>query len=104
MKNYAPSPFLSSFFSSPRSFGLTLLSGSRDLDLEEDDADEDLPRDAGLFLFPLDLELLLLLLPTDLEVLLLLDRDELLEEDGDRLRSREREGDLLSLPRSLLPL
>lgn len=57
--------------------------------------------------FPLDRELLLLLLDLDLELELLLDLDELREEEGDRLRSLERErgGDLLSRPLSAsLPL
>ena len=72
---------------------------SCDLDLEDDDAEDDLLAEVPFLLF-LDLELLLLRL--DLELLLLLDREELLEDDRDRLRSleRERETGFLSLPLS----
>lgn len=70
--------------------------GPLDLDREDDDAEGDLRDDLLSLLPPLDLELLLLRLERDRELLLLLDLDELLEEE--RLRSLERDGDLLSLP------
>ena len=79
------------------------MSGKGDLDREDDeDLEEDLPLLAGPFLSLLDLELLLLLLDRDRELLLLLDREELLEEEGDLFRSlglhdRERESGLLAL-------
>lgn len=84
---------------------MLLASLDLDLDLEEDDPEDDLWD--LLVPLPLDRELLLLLLDRDLELELLLDLEELREEDGDRLRSLERErgGDLLSRPLSAsLPL
>jgi hypothetical protein len=97
---FFPSPLSSSRFPFPFSF-LPLsedfpLVGPLDLDREDDDAEGDLRDDLFSFLSPLDLELLLLRLDRDRELLLLLDLDELLEEE--RLRSLERDGDLLSLP------